>query len=154
LTSNPTSARARNLLQSNFKTTNEQAEHNNLVLNSLSVDSVDNKAYTYRAGAVGIKEDCLSCAGVPSHTMELFKMACISYMPSLVSYRHNSLSRKKLISMRKTLIDKCEEVINNSRWPHGETDLRTGKIFKDLLQFYGTIDQSIYSDASGNNMHD
>ena len=56
--------------------------------------------------------------------------------------------------MRKTLIDKCEEVINNNKWPHGETDLRTGKIFKDLLSFYGTIDQSIYSDASGGNMHD
>ena len=82
--------------------------------------------------------------------MKLFKLACISYQPSHVIYRHNSLSRKKLLSMRKTLIDKCEEVINNNGWPHGESDLRTGKIFKDLLQFYGTIDQSIYSDASGN----
>ena len=50
--------------------------------------------------------------------------------------------------MRKTLIDKCEEVINNNDWPHGSSDLRTGKIFKDLLQFYGTIDQSIYSEPS------
>ena len=82
--------------------------------------------------------------------MKLFKLACISYQPSHVIYRHNSLSRKKLLSMRKTLIDKCEEVINNNGWPHGDSDLRTGKIFKDLLQFYGTIDQSIYSDASGN----
>lgn len=77
-------------------------------------------------------------------------MACISYNPSHVSYRHNTLSRKKLLSMRKTLIDKCEEVINTNDWPHGESDLRTGKIFKDLLQFYGTMDQSIYSDGSGN----
>lgn len=63
-------------------------------------------------------------------------------------YRHNTLSRKKLLSMRKTLVDKCEEVINNNTWPHGSSDLRTGKIFKDLLQFYGTVDQSIYSDGS------
>lgn len=55
--------------------------------------------------------------------------------------------------MRKTLVDKCEEVINNNSWPHGSQDLRTGKIFKDLLQFYGTVDQSIYSDGS-NGMHD
>lgn len=67
-------------------------------------------------------------------------MACISYNPSRVSYRHNTLSRKKLLNMRKTLIDKCEEVINTNDWPHGESDLRTGKIFKDLLQFYGTMD--------------
>ncbi len=82
--------------------------------------------------------------------MELFKMACIQYRPSPVSYRNNTLSRKKLLKMRKTLVDKCEEVINNNHWPHGSQDLRTGKIFKDLLQFYGTIDQSIYSDGSVN----
>jgi len=39
--------------------------------------------------------------------------------------------------MRKTLIEKCEEIINDNSWPHGEKGLRTGKIFKDLLQFYG-----------------
>lgn len=77
-------------------------------------------------------------------------MACIQYRPSPVSYRNNVLSRKKLLKMRKTLVDKCEEVINNNHWPHGSQDLRTAKIFKDLLQFYGTIDQSIYSDGSVN----
>ena len=117
----------------------------------MSVDSVD-KVALHRAGPVTLDQDCLSCAGVPSHTMELFKMACIQYKPGSVNYRHNTLSRKKLLGMRKTLIDKCEEVINNNGWPHGSQDLRTGKIFKDLLQFYGTVDQSIYSDGSG--MHD
>ena len=82
---------------------------------------------------MGIKDDCLTCAAVPAHTMELFKMACIQYQPSAVSYRNNHLTRKKLLGMRKTLIDKCEEVINNNEWPHGSSDLRTGKIFKDLL---------------------
>lgn len=81
-------------------------------------------------------------------------MACISYNPSRVTYRQNNLSRQKLLAMRKTLIDKCEEVINSNDWPHGEADLRTAKIFKDLLQFYGTMDQSIYSEASGANIHD
>jgi len=85
--------------------------------------------------------------------MELFKMACIQYKPSSVNYRQNNLTRNRLLSMRKILVDKCEEVINNNPWPHGQQDLRTGKIFKDLLQFYGTIDQSIYSDGSVN-MHD
>ena len=72
--------------------------------------------------------------------MQLFKVACISYHPSSVSYRQNQLSRKKLLNMRRTLVDKCEEIINNNQWPHGAQDLRTGKIFRDLLQFYGTVD--------------
>lgn len=52
--------------------------------------------------------------------------------------------------MRRTLIDKCDEVINQNVWPHATQDLRTAKIFRDLLQFYGSVDQSIYSDASIN----
>ena len=43
------------------------------------------------------------------------------------------MTRKKLLNMRKTLIDKCEEVINQNVWPHGQQDLRTAKIFRDLL---------------------
>lgn len=70
-----------------------------------------------------------------------------------MTYRSNNLTRNKLLSMRKTLVDKCEEVINLNMYPHATQDLRTGKIFKDLLQFYGTVDQSIYSDGSGN-FHD
>ena len=81
----------------------------------------------------------------------MFKVACISYQPSAVNYRANQLSRKKLLSMRRTLVDKCEEIINSHQWPHGNQDLRTGKIFRDLLQFYGTYDQSLYSEASGAN---
>ena len=60
-------------------------------------------------------------------------MACLSYKPSPVQYRRNKLSRPKLLEMRRTLVDKCEEVINGGGWPHGEQDLRTGKIFRDLL---------------------
>jgi hypothetical protein len=65
--------------------------------------------------------------------MELFKMACISYKPSSVNYRNNNLPRTKLLKMRRTLIDKCEELINNDHWPHGSGNLRTAKIFKDLV---------------------
>ena len=64
------------------------------------------------------------------------------------------MTRKKLLGMRKTLIDKCEEVINQNMWPHGQQDLRTAKIFRDLMQFYGSIDQSIYSEGSGDQLHD
>lgn len=95
-----------------------------------------------------MNEKCLSCTGVPSHMLQLFKMACISYKPSQVQYRSFALSRKKLLKMRRTLIDKCEELINSEIWPHGQQDLRTGKIFKDLMQFYGS-DVSMMTDGSG-----
>jgi len=35
-----------------------------------------------KAGPVELNEKCLSCTGVPSHMLQLFKMACISYKPS------------------------------------------------------------------------
>lgn len=73
-------------------------------------------------------------------------MACISYAPSQVNYRNNMMNRKRLLQMRRTLIDKCEELINSELWPHGNQNLRTAKIFKDLMQFYSS-DQSFYTDG-------
>jgi len=68
--------------------------------------------------------------------VQLFKLACLSYQPSRVSHRKNNLTRLQLLQMRRTLIDKCEEIINSQRifqnYEDG-TDLRTGKLFKDLL---------------------
>jgi hypothetical protein len=48
-------------------------------------------------------------------------------------------SRDSLLTMRRVLLDKCEEVINRSaNWPHGAQvgGLKTDKIFFDLLQYY------------------
>ena len=33
-----------------------------------------------------------------------------------VTYRDRQYNREKLLTMRRALIDKCEEVINTSRW--------------------------------------
>ena len=101
-----------------------------------------------RAGAVEMDDQCLSCTGVSAHAMELFKIACISYKPSAVQYRQSLLSRPKLMQMRRTLVDKCEEVINGDAWPHGGQDLRTGKVFRDLLQFYGNKEHSMSTNFS------
>ena len=67
-----------------------------------------------RTGSVKLDENCLSCTGANAQAMQLFKVACISYQPSAVNYRANQLSRKKLLSMRRTLVDKCEEIINGN----------------------------------------
>lgn len=41
------------------------------------------------------------------------------------------------MEMRKTLLEKCEEVIDNTAWPFVRNNLNTTKIFNDLLQFHG-----------------
>ena len=40
------------------------------------------------------------------------------------------------MEMRKTLLEKCEEVIDNTSWPFKSNNLKTGKIFNDLLQYH------------------
>lgn len=97
-----------------FKTSNDQAE------DTSTLKALTSQNFAIKAGPVGLDTKCLSCSGVPSHTMELFKMACISYQPSQVNYRNNLMNRKNLLEMRKTLIDKCEELINSDQWPHGK----------------------------------
>jgi hypothetical protein len=39
--------------------------------------------------------------------------------------------------MRRTLLEKCEEVIDGTTWPFGRNNLSTAKIFNDLIQFHG-----------------
>jgi hypothetical protein len=92
------------------------------------------KVSVFRAGPVELKNSCLSCSGSPSHVVEMLKLACVSYKPSQVHYRNKVLNRPKLLAMRKMLIDKCEDVINSVVLPHGELNLRAGKIFNDMVQ--------------------
>ena len=46
-------------------------------------DEKTNK-FQLRSGSVKVDKSCLSCNGVPSHTMKMFKLACLSYKPSPV----------------------------------------------------------------------
>ena len=48
--------------------------------------------------------------------------------------------------MRKTLLEKCEEVISYTPWPFARNNLTTAKIFNDLLQFHGA-EQVAYCEA-------
>ena len=50
--------------------------------------------------------------------------------------------------MRKALIDKCEDIINEQSLTLGEQGLQTSKLFKDLVTFYKSVDKSIYSNTS------
>ena len=44
--------------------------------------------------------------------------------------------------MRKTLVDKCEEIICDQQWPGRSDNINTTRIFKDLENFYATCDIS------------
>lgn len=39
--------------------------------------------------------------------MKLFKVACLSYKASDLTYREHSMTRGAIIAMRRDLIDKC-----------------------------------------------
>ena len=52
---------------------------------------------------------------------------------SKVNYRQNVIPKQQLVEMRKTLLEKCEEVIEGTTWPFGRNNLSTFKIFNDLL---------------------
>ena len=50
------------------------------------------------------------------------------------------LPRDQLVEMRKTLLEKCEEVMYRMNWPFGKNNLKTDKIFKDLVQYHGSTE--------------
>lgn len=87
-------------------------------------------------GPVKLDKNCLSCQGQPLHTIEAFKIACLQYKPGKVNYRANVMKREDLIVMRKTLLDKCEQIINHTISPFSENNLSTKKIFSDLMQYH------------------
>ena len=76
------------------------------------IDSKIDEPITFKTRSGSTKDkNCLSCTGVTAHTMKMFKLACLSYKPNPVFYRKKNMTRYKLIGMRKTLVDKCEEII-------------------------------------------
>ena len=46
------------------------------------------------------------------------------------------VNRAQLMEMRKTLLEKCEEVIDNTSWPFKKNNLKTDKIFNDLMAYH------------------
>ena len=46
------------------------------------------------------------------------------------------MNKNQLLEMRKTLLEKCEEVVEATYFPFGKNNLKTAKIFNDLIQFH------------------
>lgn len=47
-------------------------------------DEEKTNKFQLRSGSVKVDKSCLTCTGAPSHTMKMFKLACLSYKPSPV----------------------------------------------------------------------
>ena len=53
-----------------------------------------------------------------------------------VSYRQNLVDRAQLLEMRKTLLNKCEEVMDRTNWPFKKKNLKPEKVFNDLMEYH------------------
>jgi hypothetical protein len=57
-----------------------------------------------------------------------------SYVPPLVvTYRSHSYPVVQILEMRRTLLEKCEQVVESTPWPFEQNNLSTNKIFYDLV---------------------
>lgn len=63
---------------------------------------------------LSLDKNCLTCSsgGIP-FAMSAFKIACLSYTPSVVQYEKGTLSRKHLIDIKGSLLDLCADNLNN-----------------------------------------
>ena len=59
----------------------------------MSTDGLTKNKNLIKAGPLSIDPGCISCSSKPAHTVQMFKMACISYNPSKIEYRKHSLDR-------------------------------------------------------------
>jgi archaellum component FlaC len=57
--------------------------------------------------SIKISADCLSCAGKSSIITHAFKLACISYDPSPLSYRSRVFSRVQLLQVAGNMLQNC-----------------------------------------------
>ena len=53
--------------------------------------------------------------------------------PSTITYRSHNYPVIQILEMRKTLLEKCEQVVETSPWPFEQNNLSTNKIFYDLV---------------------
>eukprot|EP00347_Sterkiella_histriomuscorum_P021638 403333283 len=134
--SNIASIRFKNISTSQNEQDGLQSKRDNQSLAEDSIAVNQESQINTQRNVVDLDANCLSCTGQSSHVIQQFKMACLSYTPSLVKYRGDKFNRVSLMQMRQTLVQKCEEIVNELKWPFKERNLNTKKVFKDLVQYY------------------
>ena len=79
----------------------------------------------------GIKLDHdLNTGSLPNLKAEVkAELANKTFSNHELSYRKKNLSRVEILKIRKTLVDKCEEIMAEGKWQYG-----TKEIFRDSIQ--------------------
>lgn len=56
---------------------------------------------------VTMSTDCVSCSGQSAGLLAAFKMACLSYSPSQLTYRHRIFTRHQLLNVQAAMLQGC-----------------------------------------------
>lgn len=64
----------------------------------------ENKIKGVTKPIVAIDKQCLSCTGQASVVITAFKIACLAYTPSVVTYKENVYSRKELLEAQEIIL--------------------------------------------------
>lgn len=113
-------------IEGQYGAINERMDNVNKILESLSEtvriinvlskqDEIDRESIAlmgYKEGknpktskpVVTIEKQCLSCTGQSSIVLSAFKMACLAYSPSQVTYRDSTYTRKDLIDIQGQIL--------------------------------------------------
>jgi hypothetical protein len=67
--------------------------------------SPNNKQNQERQPVVQIDRNCLSCASQPLKVISAFKMACLSYFPSLVHIEDSDFTRSQAIELKQKILN-------------------------------------------------
>ena len=61
-----------------------------------------------------MNQECISCSGNMSHTLNLFKVACLNYEPNPVFHEGHYIDRRELISLQNVIADKAKFLIDSN----------------------------------------
>lgn len=68
---------------------------------------------TTEKSVITLNKDCMSCTGNMEKKLNLFKVACLNYIPNPVVYQDKKIDRKELISLQKVISDLTKHQIES-----------------------------------------
>jgi len=101
---------------------------------------------------IKIDQKCLNCNSSshdPQLTTKLFKIACLSYKPSDLEYRGQTMSRVALIGLRRSLIEKITRTLPNSSL-FRDNIMYPRRYFDDLILEQRAVQQQTQSQFNSN----
>lgn len=59
---------------------------------------------------ISINKKCFNCSGQPSKVIEAFKMSCITYFPSKITYQRRKQTRVELLGHQRAMVNELKIV--------------------------------------------